>query len=284
MSTVLYNRALPYNMSQFSETLRYNNAYLKLERQELNFEKEVFFKRRFRILLKSILTNSDKRYKLLKTVAFFKLVASSVFIGRDVYGGIGVGGGFGYKTSVPEKTKSQIEGLYDENKVSGIDEEELMLPQGDHLIQGNSFFLLNRKQFGKEFPSNVIQNGTGVSLQQPSVPQMYSKWIASNNSEPFVLENDIDMLDMQVDHHDAVRDDLDQSEIKRKANLYRGTSKSQPKRSLQIQESSSATPKKQKGGHFSKVHTDLLAFQKSTVVRKLTPTEQQKIKQRKKIQ
>ena len=48
--------------------------------------------------------------------------------------------------------------------MSGIDEEELMLPQGDHLIQGNSFFLLNRKQYGKEFPSNIIQSGSGVQL------------------------------------------------------------------------------------------------------------------------
>lgn len=112
VSTVLYNRALPYRSSEFSEVLRHNNAYLKLERQELNFEKEVFFKRRFRILLKSTLNNSDKRYKLLKTVAFFKLIASSVFIGKDIYGGIGVGGGFGYKTSVPEQTRSHIEGFY----------------------------------------------------------------------------------------------------------------------------------------------------------------------------
>jgi hypothetical protein len=107
-----------------------------------------------------------------------------------------------------------------------------MLPQGDHLIQGNSFFLLNKKQFGREFPSNVIQSSLGVSLDQPSIPQMYSKWIASNNSKPVVLENDIDMLDMQVDHHDAVREDFDHVELRRKSNLYKGTSKSKPKRSF----------------------------------------------------
>ena len=59
--------------------------------------------------MKSLANSSNRRYKLLKTVAFFKLIASSVFIGKEIYGGIGVGGGFGYKTTPNPPKRPKIE-------------------------------------------------------------------------------------------------------------------------------------------------------------------------------
>jgi hypothetical protein len=52
--------------------------------------------------MNSITNRAGRKYKLLKTIAFFKLIACSVFIDREVYGGIGVGGGFGFKTTAPK--------------------------------------------------------------------------------------------------------------------------------------------------------------------------------------
>lgn len=138
--------------------LKHNNSYLKLEREELNFEKEVFFKRRFNILLKSIANRAGKRYKLLKTVAFFKLIACSVFIDRELYGGIGVGGGFGYKTKADGKPmKLNLDGSIAKQQDEAFNKAGLNLPTGDSLLLGNSFYVMNKKAFGNDFPLNIIE-------------------------------------------------------------------------------------------------------------------------------
>ena len=50
------------------------------ERQLLDFEREIFYKRRLRILMNSIATESAKRLRLIKVISFYKLIASTVFI------------------------------------------------------------------------------------------------------------------------------------------------------------------------------------------------------------
>jgi hypothetical protein len=94
-----------------------------------------------------------------------------------------------------------------------------------------------------------------------------------------VLENDIDFLDLKVEHENSVREDINKNEVKRKAKLYFGTSKSR-NRSMGIgKKGRSKSPRPQ----FSKVHSELKDYQRNKVTRKLTTQEQKLIKQRSKF-
>jgi len=49
------------------------------ERELFDFEREIFFKRKLRCLMSSILRENQRRLKLLKVVSFYKLIAAPIF-------------------------------------------------------------------------------------------------------------------------------------------------------------------------------------------------------------
>lgn len=122
-----------------------------------------------------------------------------------------------------------------------------------------------------------FQEGANVKLglHQPNVAQLEEQWYADHHDKPSVLENDLDYLGLQVEHENSVREDINQNEVKRRANLYKGTSRSREK-SMGIGKSQSDKSKHA----FSKAHSHLRTYQKNKVVRKLTNQEKVLIKKR----
>ena len=233
--------------------------------------------------MKSLANSSNRRYKLLKTVAFFKLIASSVFIGKEIYGGIGVGGGFGYKTTPNPPKRPKIERTFIDQNNFANGNDNIIGNDIDSLVVGNSFYVMNQKSFGGDFPLNVIEQSAQYGLRQPSVAQLQDKWISSNSYKPIILENDLNFLDLQVEHQKLVREDVNKEEIKRKSNLYIGTSKGRaPNQGIEKSNSKSSNtkPRPNSSSNYSQVHSELTSYKNNKVTRKLTTQETVMIKQR----
>lgn len=162
------------------QMFRLNKGYILYERSLLDFKKEIFFKRRFKLLMNSILRETQRRLKLQKVVAFYKLVASSVFIDKDE---LGIVGGFQNQSRI----NSSITGItkLKERVISsgGMDRD-------DSFLVGKSFFLFNRDNNEDEnFPMNLLGSEEKEEARK--------KWI-QNVDNPLIVPNDVELLELQM--------------------------------------------------------------------------------------
>lgn len=162
------------------QLFRLNKGYLLYERTLLDFKKEVFFKRRFRVLMNSILRETQRKMKIQKIVAFYKLIASSVFIAREDLGIIGGEKYHGIQKPI---------GIFGE-KITDKIISHGGLDRDDSFLVGKSFFLFNRQNEDEIFPMNLLESEEREHAKQ--------KWV-ENIRNPDIIPNDVELLELQMD-------------------------------------------------------------------------------------
>lgn len=168
------------------QLFRLNKGYIMYERSMLDFKKEIFFKRRFRVLMNSILRESQRRFKIIKIIAFYKLIASSVFIDREDLGIIGR-----EKYQGIQKSITSIGNQIKEKVISsgGLD-------RNDSFLVGKSFFLFNKENEDENFPMNLLESEEKANAKR--------KWI-ENIKDPKIIPNDVELLELQMKSHGGLK-------------------------------------------------------------------------------
>ena len=189
--------------------LRLNKGYLTYERKLLDFEKEVFFKRRFRVLMSSILRETQRRLKLTKVVAFYKLIASSVFIDKEELGVIGESRIAPFHGAIhpPGHSFGSVDGQNLKDKiVSGGG----LQADNESFFVNKSFFLLNRKAEDRSFPLNM--------MEKSEIDKANQKW-HEGVKDPSILPNDLDLAKSEVDRYTVNSENYRNNSILKKGEI-----------------------------------------------------------------